>query len=210
MQQARLVPSHRPRPTSADESAGGLSVVDAKSSQPLFALRGVRPWAHLEFCKGFAIFDVGQGERSSHPSFHHAQQHPLLLLQHDHNFTSNFTSSDPDLTCAQLTPTFLSKSTGPSPPYPAAPTQPLVSALQSPAPPNRLSVRAGVRNRRTNPSQGVISLTIGPSLRRRAVLRSEQESMEPTSMGMEAEPCWVRRARRRCISGTSRRRVKSR
>jgi hypothetical protein len=41
-------------------------VVDAKSSQPLFALRGVRPWAHLEFCKGFAIFDVGQGERSSH------------------------------------------------------------------------------------------------------------------------------------------------
>jgi hypothetical protein len=90
--------------TSADESAGGLSVVDAKSSQPLFALRGVRPWAHLEFCKGFAIFDVGQGECTSHhPTISPHPAAPTLTsptsaqpspsLEHDHpSLLSDFRS----------------------------------------------------------------------------------------------------------------------
>jgi hypothetical protein len=39
-----------------------LEVVDNASSTPLFFIEGVRPYAHLEFAKGFAVFDNGRGE----------------------------------------------------------------------------------------------------------------------------------------------------
>ena len=42
--------------------AGGLTVIHIESSKLLFQVRGVRPWAHLEFAKGFAVFDIGPGQ----------------------------------------------------------------------------------------------------------------------------------------------------
>ncbi|ORY29786.1 hypothetical protein BCR39DRAFT_162382 [Naematelia encephala] len=43
----------------AETIGRGLHVLDAKTNQPLFVICAVRPWAHLEFAKGFVIFDVG-------------------------------------------------------------------------------------------------------------------------------------------------------
>lgn len=41
--------------------AGGITVTDTKTSQALFEIGGVRPFAHLEFAKGFVTFDTGSG-----------------------------------------------------------------------------------------------------------------------------------------------------
>jgi hypothetical protein len=41
---------------------GGITVTDCDTSKPLFQIRGVRPFAHLEFAKGFVVFDTGRGE----------------------------------------------------------------------------------------------------------------------------------------------------
>ena len=37
-------------------------MTDCDTSKPLFQIRGVKPFAHLEFAKGFAVFDTGRGE----------------------------------------------------------------------------------------------------------------------------------------------------
>ena len=40
----------------------GLIVTDLKTSAPLFILHDLHGWAHLEFAKGFVIFDADHGE----------------------------------------------------------------------------------------------------------------------------------------------------
>jgi hypothetical protein len=41
--------------------SGGITVTDCNTSKALFEIRGVRPFAHLEFAKGHVIFDTGNG-----------------------------------------------------------------------------------------------------------------------------------------------------
>lgn len=41
--------------------SGGITVTDCSTSKALFEITGVRPFAHLEFAKGFVIFDTGRG-----------------------------------------------------------------------------------------------------------------------------------------------------
>jgi len=41
--------------------SGGITVTDCNTSKALFEIKGVRPFAHLEFTKGFVIFDTGRG-----------------------------------------------------------------------------------------------------------------------------------------------------
>jgi len=43
------------------DGSGGITVTDCNTSKPLFEIRGVRPFAHLEFAKGHVIFDTGNG-----------------------------------------------------------------------------------------------------------------------------------------------------
>lgn len=54
----------------ADIGIGGVTVTDTKTSDALFEIRGVRPFAHLEFARGFVIFDTGNGKL-------HGPQHGL-------------------------------------------------------------------------------------------------------------------------------------
>lgn len=54
---------------------GSISVLDTESSTPLFSIMGVRPFAHLEFANGFAVFDNGHGE--SAVSVHRVVGHNL-------------------------------------------------------------------------------------------------------------------------------------
>ncbi len=41
---------------------GGLSVIELDTSARIYEIPGVRSFAHLEFAKGYAVFDVGRGE----------------------------------------------------------------------------------------------------------------------------------------------------
>jgi hypothetical protein len=41
--------------------SGGITVTDTKTSEAIFEIGGVRPFAHLEFAKGFVTFDTGNG-----------------------------------------------------------------------------------------------------------------------------------------------------
>lgn len=59
--QVRLRPASATSPI-ADDGPGGITVTDCKTSAPIFEIGGVRPFAHLEFAKGFVIFDTGNGE----------------------------------------------------------------------------------------------------------------------------------------------------
>ncbi|KAK4690075.1 hypothetical protein P7C73_g33, partial [Tremellales sp. Uapishka_1] len=40
------------------QAGGGLDVMDSRTMRPLFTISGVRPYAHLEFGRGFAAFDI--------------------------------------------------------------------------------------------------------------------------------------------------------
>jgi hypothetical protein len=46
------------------DQLGGITVTDCNTSQALFEIGGVRPFAHLEFAKGFVVFDTGNGMSS--------------------------------------------------------------------------------------------------------------------------------------------------
>lgn len=44
------------------DRTGGLAVIDNKTSAPLFTIPDVRPYAHIEFARGLAVFDIAHGE----------------------------------------------------------------------------------------------------------------------------------------------------
>lgn len=49
-------------------------MTDTKTSEAIFEIGGVRPFAHLEFAKGFVTFDTGNGMSSS-PNPRYLEQH---------------------------------------------------------------------------------------------------------------------------------------